>query len=131
MKKFSTVLIADDDPIARLIYERIIKLTLFSETVVCCESGQLTLELLMRSKNTVSMPELIFVDISTPEMNGWEFLEEFEKIKDDFIEVPVIYMMSSAIDSQDFKQAGNFLSVKGFISKPLTKEALDKIRHYT
>ena len=60
-------------------------------------------------------------------MNGWDFLEEFEKVKENFKELPRIYLLSSTVDPEDYKKAKNYSQVQDFISKPLTKEALASI----
>ena len=53
--------------------------------------------------------------------------EEFEKIKDRFNPLPRIYLLSSTVDPEDYKKAKTFSLVEDFISKPLSKEALEKI----
>jgi response regulator RpfG family c-di-GMP phosphodiesterase len=60
-------------------------------------------------------------------MNGWDFLEEFEKIRSRFSSLPRIYLLSSTVDPEDYKKAKKFSLVEDFISKPLSKEALQNI----
>ena len=62
-----------------------------------------------------------------PIMNGWDFLEEFEKIKHQFKTLSRIYLLSSTVDPEDYKRAKKFPLVQNFISKPLSKEALETI----
>jgi CheY-like chemotaxis protein len=62
-----------------------------------------------------------------PVMNGWDFLEEFEKVQGEFSELPRIYLLSSTVDPEDYKKAKNFSLVEDFISKPLSREALETI----
>lgn len=69
----------------------------------------------------------IFVDINMPEMNGFEFVEQYERaFLWKFPETAVYFLTSSARQS-DKEKAMEFPSVKGFILKPLTKEKLFKI----
>jgi len=64
-----------------------------------------------------------------PIMNGWEFLQNFDKVRQSFDKLPVIYILSSTVDPEDFKKAESFDIVKSFISKPLVKEHLEDIEH--
>lgn len=127
MAKFTDVLLVEDDPITILVCERIIKMTSFAEKVTSCQNGRFALNYLLEAREKKSLPEIIFLDINMPVMNGWEFLIELNKIKSDFEELPGIYLLSSTVDPEDFTKAKSFSLVKNFISKPLSKEALDKI----
>lgn len=62
-----------------------------------------------------------------PVMNGWDFLDELEKIKDSLPTLPRIFILSSTVDPEDFNRAKSFSTVEDFISKPLDKEFLDSI----
>lgn len=127
MAKFTDVLLVEDDPITIMVCERIIKMTLFAERVTSCQNGKIALDYLLSIKENGAVPKIVFLDINMPVMNGWDFLSELDKVKSDFKEVPCIYLLSSTVDPEDYRKAKDFLLVKDFISKPLSKEALDKI----
>lgn len=127
MEKFTNVLLVEDDPITIMVCDRIIKMTRFSGKVTSCENGKIAMDYLSSLKKNETLPKIIFLDINMPVMNGWDFLEEFEKIRNDFDELPRIYLLSSTVDPEDYKKAKNFTLVENFISKPLSKEALEKI----
>ncbi len=127
MPKFTNVLLVEDDPITIMVCDRIIKITSFAEKVTSCANGKIAIDFLSSLKETEAIPRIIFLDINMPVMNGWDFLEEFEKMKDNFKELPRIYLLSSTVDPEDYKKAKNFSLVNDFISKPLSREALEKI----
>lgn len=127
MAKFADVLLVEDDPITVMVCERIIKMTSFADKVTSCQNGKFALDHLLSLNAKGVMPKIIFLDINMPVMNGWDFLAEFEKIKSAFEELPCIYLLSSTVDPEDYTRAKSFTMVKDFISKPLSKEALQSI----
>jgi CheY-like chemotaxis protein len=129
MSKFQKVLLVEDDPITVLVCERIIKLTDFAEEVVSVNNGQEALDFFADGSNNTQqdIPEIIFLDINMPIMNGWEFLDEFSQVKSSLNKTPLIYILSSTVDPEDEKKGLSYTYVKNFLSKPLTKEHLDEI----
>lgn len=116
------IYLIDDDDIQNLINTRVISLAndqLHVQSFTSAEQALNNLE----SLNGAGYPKLIFLDINMPKMNGWDFLEEYEKHQ-----YPVnIYMLSSSINSKDIDKSTTYKSVKGFISKPLVVEKLVQI----
>ena len=127
MSKFSEVLLIEDDPITVLVCDRMIKMTSFADKVTTCENGQIAIELITSLEASQNLPPIIFLDINMPVMNGWDFLEEFETVKLKFKNLPRIYLLSSTVDPEDHKRAKKFPQVADFMSKPLTKTALEAI----
>src|SRR4051794_14920862 len=127
MAKFTDVLLVEDDPITIMVCDRIIKITAFADKVKSCENGQVAIEYLSTLSDNGGVPAIIFLDINMPVMNGWDFLEELEKIRGRFQLLPRIYLLSSTVDPEDYKKAKNFSLVEDFISKPLSKEVLQNI----
>ncbi len=126
MAKFAEVLLVEDDPITIMVCDRIIKMTSFSDRVISCENGKIAIDYLTAHLNA-TVPSIIFLDINMPVMNGWDFLDEFEKVQSALTEVPRIYLLSSTIDPEDYKKAETYKCVQDLISKPLSRDALEKI----
>lgn len=75
-------------------------------------------------KNAQSQkPEVIFLDLNMPVMNGWDFMAEFKKIGLD-IEVVVL---TSSNDSSDKEKAEKNIQIKDYVVKPLTKNAFSSV----
>ncbi len=128
MSRFLNVLLVEDDPITIMVCDRIIKLSDFAEKVVSCENGKTAMDHIHKLvAEGGKFPEIIFLDINMPVMNGWDFLEEFEAIKDKISPMPRIFILSSTVDPEDYKRAKSFTAVDNFISKPLSKEFLENI----
>ena len=119
--KIDTVCIIDDDPI--FVYGTKVILNCnssFCSNIMVYENGRealddLTSIMTLKEK----LPEVIFLDLNMPILNGWEFLDNFCKIPD--IETKTrIYILSSSVYSVDIEKAKNYSIVKDFIEKPLT-----------
>lgn len=73
----------------------------------------------------VKLPDIIFLDLNMPIMDGWQFLDEFTKIP---LEQEVtIYIVTSSIDPADRKRAGKYEKVSNFIVKPIEVDHLQEI----
>lgn len=116
--KVAHVWFIDDDAINNMLSERMIKKH-FPKIKSTSFLNATEAHELLKEKNT-ELPDAIFLDINMPVMNGWDFLEVFEKLD---LEIP-IYMLTSSIDPRDQEKAHKFSSVKDFISKPLTEDRL-------
>jgi CheY-like chemotaxis protein len=116
--KVSTVWFIDDDEINNMLSERMMKKHFPDIKASSFLFAKDALNLLSERKE--ELPDAIFLDINMPEMNGWDFLEVFEK--QDFT-IP-IYMLTSSIDPKDQEKAHQFSTVKDFISKPLKEDRL-------
>jgi CheY-like chemotaxis protein len=129
MARFKKVLLVEDDPITIMVCERIIKMTEFADEVLSCDNGQKAINHIKAivADPTIVAPEIIFLDINMPVMNGWDFLEEFAAIKSSLHFTPKIYILSSTVDPEDYKKASSFGTVTSFLSKPLDKKFLDDI----
>ena len=127
-KKINCILLIDDDKSTNFLHKIIIEETGVSEKVEAVQSGQEALDYLERKKEGVyPKPDLIFLDINMPGMNGWEFLEEYEKLDDNIKGEIMIMMLTTSINPDDEEKAKNTKFINGFLNKPLTTEALEKI----
>ncbi len=67
---------------------------------------------------------ILLLDINMPIMSGWDFLVIFNELDEKLKQKFNIYIVSSSIDYSDIEQAKSNRHVIGFLSKPLTKDAL-------
>ena len=122
------VLIIDDDNINNFLCERIIKLANFSEEVNTFINSDSAMEFLkLNADNPSDLPEIIFLDINMPIKTGWDFLNEFDVIKNDFKKEMKIFMLSSSVYEEDVKKARSYATVTDYITKPLSVETLKKL----
>tara|TARA_R110000868_G_scaffold20682_3_gene87186 strand:- start:9297 stop:9719 length:423 start_codon:yes stop_codon:yes gene_type:complete len=118
-----TICLIDDDPIFVFGTKVILNNnSLFCSSILVFENGREALDsltALLKSENKI--PEVIFLDLNMPIMDGWEFLDELCKIPDINLKTKV-YILSSSISSRDIAKSQEYEIVKDFISKPLTEE---------
>jgi len=69
---------------------------------------------------------IILLDINMPEMNGWEFLEEYSRLNHFKSEI-VIFILTSSVNQGDIDKAGEDINVTGFMTKPLTSQNAEKL----
>jgi len=123
-KKLNCILLIDDDDDDNYFHQIIIRDMNITDDVKLVTNGLEALDFL---KNVETPPELIFLDINMPKMNGWEFLEEYNKLPADHKANTIIAMFSTSQNTDDKKKAEQFSNVKCFQSKPLTEKILEGI----
>ena len=125
------ILCVDDDPITLMLYKMVIAKASLSETVIAAKNGQEALEYYdnLKSESDDNFPELVFLDLNMPVMGGWEFLDNFIETRYNmFNKKTKIIVLSSTIDPQDIEKVKNYPIIIDFISKPVTKEMLEKLK---
>ena len=128
MSKVRTCCLIDDDPIFIYGTKRIMKEVDFSENILVFNNGQEALEGLMQiSEAKELMPEVIFLDLNMPIMNGWEFLDEFLIVPNNNLKKTIIYIISSSVDPRDLERVKNYKQVNNYILKPITTADLETV----
>ncbi|SRX54304.1 response regulator [Aequorivita sp. CIP111184] len=127
-KKLKNILLIDDSESDNFYHARKIKKLGITDNIHTCFSGAEALEYLSSELDGIHpQPTLIFLDINMPGMNGWEFLEEYEKLELAKQGEIVLTMLSNSIDERDKQKAHEYKTVQGFYSKPLSEEYLFSI----
>ncbi len=126
MNKIDIACIIDDDPIFIFGAKRVMELASFCNSILIYHNGKEALDMLtMRIASGTNLPEVIFLDLNMPIMDGWQFLDKF-------IQIPttkkiIIYIISSSIDPADFEKAKKYDEVSNYIVKPITVDKLKEI----
>lgn len=124
------VLFVDDDPITLMLCKMVIKKASFSNEIVTAKNGQEALKYYdtLKVANSINKPQLIFLDLNMPVMDGWDFLEGFMADEySDFHDSKVI-ILSSTIDPEDLEKSRKYPMVIEFLSKPISKEMLEYLK---
>ncbi|MGZ3883910.1 MAG: response regulator [Bacteroidia bacterium] len=122
MKKLDCILFIDDDEDDNFFHRLVVKEVNGAEYVKIAESGFEALDFL---KEKTRVPQLIFLDINMPKMNGWEFLEEYRKMGDNG--EAVIIMLTTSLNPADKERSETIPEIREFKTKPLNAETLRQI----
>ncbi len=126
MKKFDTVCIIDDDPLFIEGSKTIMDMSGFSNNYMVFYNGEEALKVLSEKiNNKEKLPDIIFLDLNMPIMDGWQFLSAFSELA--LFNCIPIYVVSSSIDKNDISKALSFKCVKEYVEKPISFDIMEKL----
>ena len=127
-KKVHRVLLVDDDDDANFFQERLIRKNYFAESIDKASDGAEALEYLKkRIKENLTLPEIIFLDLNMPKMDGWKFMDEYNKFSEEIKSKITIIVLTSSINPDDAAKAEKTPQVKGYKNKFLTANHLEEV----
>jgi len=122
-KRLNCVMLIDDDEDDNYFHEIVLRKMDIVHHIKIAESGLEALDYL-KEKNEI--PDIIFLDINMPGMNGWDFLHEYKKLN--LIQkTTIIIMLTTSISPADKEKAEKMTEIASFQSKPMTQEMLNEI----
>lgn len=132
-KKYYAVMLVDDNEIDNLINQKMIEASNICDHIFVHSGAKSAIEFLKNieklAKGPVDLylPEIIFLDIDMPLMDGFQFLDEFEKLSDSIKSHCKVVMLTSSLNPQDMNRAKKNQHVLKYLNKPLTQENLKKL----
>lgn len=128
MTKLSSICIIDDDEIYTFLLKKTLKKINVCIDIIEYING---LDGIEKIKDLIEhqedLPDLILLDINMPLLDGWEFLEEYKKLKQKIDKRISIYIVSSSISNTDIEKAKSHLEVIDFLTKPIDAQTLINI----
>lgn len=123
-EKSGRIMLIDDNTIDHFLVKMIFRKTGFIHEVNCFDVASDALMFLSDVKNADALPDIIFLDINMPVMNGFDFLEEFTRLPDTVKKKSGIVMLTSSLIESDMEKANTNPYVRLFLNKPLTEEKI-------
>ena len=119
-------LLVDDNDVDLFIQKRFIEISGFAKTIKTYNSPTQAITYLQESSSET--PQIIFLDLNMPDMDGFGFLEKFILLPKRIQEMAKVVVLTSSSNQSDKKRAETYSSVTNFLSKPLSVEALTTLK---
>lgn len=132
-KKLNCILLVDDDEGTNYFNQLIIAEMDIAEKVVVTWNGKEAIDYLTNQGDYVSngrqfpQPDLIFLDINMPKMDGWDFLAAYEHLDEQQKAKIIIVMLTTSFNPNDQHRAAKISSVTDYKNKPLSEEIIREV----
>jgi CheY-like chemotaxis protein len=127
-KRYRSVMLVDDNEIDNLINQKMVEAASITQHIYVHTGARSAIEFLRNIEKLELadqvLPDIIFLDIDMPLMDGFQFLDEFEKLKAATKTKCRIVMLTSSINPQDVNRSKKYANVKMYLNKPLTHESI-------
>ena len=125
-KEIKSIILIDDDLAINYFHKRLFLKLELATSVLSYFNGSDALKGLIELDSTLTKNDLVFVflDINMPGIDGWFFLEEFNKIQSTLNGDFKIFVLSSSVNSDDIEKAKYNINITNYFAKPLMIEGI-------
>ena len=123
-KRLNCIMLIDDDEDDNYFHQIILRKMDVANHIQVAQTGLEALDYLEKENE---VPDIIFLDINMPGMNGWDFLDEYKKLNPRQKTTVIIIMLTTSISPADQEKAEKMPEISSFQSKPMTAEMLNDI----
>ena len=128
--KVERVCVVDDDPVYQYLAKEEIEYTNMVNNIIFFDNGEKAIAFIaetLEQEQLENLPDIIFLDINMPIMDGWEFLEAYLLLRPRIGKQITIYIVSSSIDIRDVDRARAISAITDYIIKPVSSNRLVSI----
>ncbi len=130
MKQLNCILLIDDDEPTNFLNKMTLEQSGCARHIRIAQSGQAALDYLRGvdgDDDSCLRPDLIFLDINMPAMDGWEFLTQYRTLPKEKKADTVLIMLTTSLNPDDEKRTHGIPEVSGFENKPLNQTRLEQL----
>jgi CheY-like chemotaxis protein len=128
MTKPFIICFVDDDDIYKFTVNRTIQHHKLVRKILMFGDGEEALNFMIDNVgNNHDLPDIIFLDINMPIMDGFQFMEEYVKLKPRVGKKVTIYMVTSSVDPVDLDRAKQISEISDYLIKPINSGQLSEI----
>lgn len=125
-------MLIDDNEIDNFINQKMLEGCNFAERVYVHTNGKSALEFLrnierMGKKELSLFPDVIFLDLNMPVMDGYQFADEFEKLPDTLKNRTKIVILTTSLNPSDAEKAKKYPLIVKYLNKPLTCAMIESL----
>lgn len=124
-KVLKCIMLVDDNKVDNFFHHRVIKKFNSDIEVISMESGQDALDYLTGGPSV--FPDIIFLDINMPGMNGWEFIEHYNGLDSGSQHSIIVVMLTTSVNPDEKLFAINNETISELRTKPLTLAILEEV----
>ena len=123
------ILLIDDDPIFVLLFRKILETIEGERAIDVCGDGEAGIGHIIEQikDNGELLPDVIFLDLNMPVLDGWGFLEAYSTLRDRLQKRIELYILSSTISADDVTRGMGYSFIEDFIIKPLERSKAEEI----
>lgn len=121
------VWIIDDDDISKYVMKRYLNQLSVTRIIDFPDSLQPLKFIQNNVRSTDELPDIIFLDLHMPILNGFDFIKDFQKVASQIEKDIKIVMLTSSINAEDVEIAKSFPEISNYFIKPIKHRDLEKI----
>ncbi|WP_347375028.1 response regulator [Aequorivita sp. Q41] len=123
MKNLYSICVIDDDKIYQYTVSKILKANELAKNILVFSDGEEALDFFIENQNAKeNLPDIILLDINMPIMDGFQFMDEYVKLKPNIEKDIEIFMVSSSVDASDVELSNRITEISDYIVKPIKSD---------